>query len=108
MTRKIPPEAFHYYAEMGLDRSYQAVADHYGVSKRAITKLAAREDWQRRAADLGSQVREATDKRTFESLEQMNSRQPSRSFRGRRCDRCRSRRPWTPSDFSGSRSSRSD
>ena len=74
MSTRIPPDAFDFYFSLGSDRSYQSVADRYGVTKRAVTKVAAREGWQRRAADLESQVREATDKKTVETLEQMNSR----------------------------------
>ena len=46
MSGKIPPDALEYYLGLGPDRSYQKVADHYGVSKRAVTKLAARERWR--------------------------------------------------------------
>ena len=74
MSARIPPDAFEYYFSLGSDRSYQAVADRYGVTKRAITKLAARENWQSRAADLEAQVREATDKKVVETREQMNTR----------------------------------
>ncbi len=74
MSTRIPPDAFDFYFSLGSDRSYKAVADRYGVTKRAVTKVAAREGWQRRAADLESQVREATDKKTVETREQMNSR----------------------------------
>ena len=35
---------------LGPGRSYQAVADRYGVSKRAVTALAKRENWQARLA----------------------------------------------------------
>ena len=74
MGTRIPPDAFDYYFSLGADRSYKAVADRYGVTKRAVTKVAAREGWQQRAAGLESQVREATDKKTVETREQMNSR----------------------------------
>ena len=48
--RKIPPDAFDFYFSLGPPRSYQAVANKYGVTKRAVTNLAGREDWQRRLA----------------------------------------------------------
>ena len=41
MNRKIPPDAFAYYFSLGPNRSYLAVAKHFGVSKQAVTKLAA-------------------------------------------------------------------
>ncbi len=40
MRGKIPPDAFQYYLGRGAERSYQKVADHYGASKRAVTKVA--------------------------------------------------------------------
>ena len=75
MTRKIPPEAFHYYAEMGLDRSYQAVADHYGVSKVAVVKRAKKENWQSRLRELEERAREKADKKVIDSLEVVHARQ---------------------------------
>ncbi len=75
MTRKIPPEAFHYYAEMGLERSYQAVADHYGVSKVAVVKRAKKENWQARLRELEGKAREEADKKAINSLEVVHARQ---------------------------------
>ena len=75
MTRKIPPEAFHHYAEMGLDRSYQAVADHYGVSKVAVVKRAKKENWQSRLRELEERAREKADKKVIDSLEVVHARQ---------------------------------
>ena len=40
IERKIPPEAFDFYFELGPGRSYQAVADHFSVTKQAVTKKA--------------------------------------------------------------------
>ena len=37
--KKIPPDAFDFYFSLGPPRSYQAVADKYGVTKRAVTAL---------------------------------------------------------------------
>ena len=48
MTAKIPPDAFDYYFGLGTGRSYQAVADRYGVTKRAVTNYATRERWRER------------------------------------------------------------
>ena len=75
MIRKIPPEAFHYYAEMGVDRSYQAVADHYGASKVAVTKRAKKENWQSRLRELEQQAREELNKKAVETLEAVRARQ---------------------------------
>jgi integrase len=46
MNKRLPPEALAYYLNLGASRSYQAVADHFGVSKRTVTAAAARERWQ--------------------------------------------------------------
>ncbi len=71
---KIPPDAFTFYFGLGSDRSYQAVADRYGVSKRSVTKLAVQENWQDRVATLGRKARENSDQRILETLEDMNER----------------------------------
>ena len=52
--KKIPSDAFDYYFSLGPGRSYQQVADRYGVTKRAVTALAKRESWQARLADVES------------------------------------------------------
>jgi len=75
VSGRIPPaEAFEFYVGLGPDRSYQRVADEFGVSKRAVTKLAARERWQQRVAELERQAREGAEKKALESLEGMNLR----------------------------------
>ena len=74
MSGKIPSDAFDYYFGLGAGRSYQAVADRCEVSKRAVTKLAARENWQDRLAKRDREVRERSDKRAVETLDSMNAR----------------------------------
>ena len=71
---KLPGEAFDYYAGLGSDRSYQAIADHYGSSKRAVTDLAKRERWQERLHKIEQEARQRAEERLVESLEQMNER----------------------------------
>ena len=61
MTVKLGPEAFKFYVSMGPGRSYQGVADHYGVSKRAVTKCAVRENWQGRLDAIEEKARERQD-----------------------------------------------
>ena len=58
MSRKIPDDAFSAYCAMGPERSYRVLADKYEVSKRAITKLAAREGWLERLANIEREARE--------------------------------------------------
>jgi hypothetical protein len=74
MIRKIPADAFSYYFSLGIDRSYQAVAEKYGVSKRSVTKLAKRENWTKRIQEIDKKAQEAVDKKMTESLEQMTER----------------------------------
>ncbi len=74
MSGRIPPEAFQFYLGLGPDRSYQRVADQFGVSKRAVTKLATRERWQERVEELERKAREGAEQKALESLEAMNLR----------------------------------
>ncbi len=74
MTNKIGIDAFEFYASLGPSRSYQAVADRYGVSKRAVTKKATKENWQQRIVDRERKALEAVDKKAIETLEQMSDR----------------------------------
>jgi hypothetical protein len=74
VNRKIPPDAFTYYASLGPQRSYQAVATHYSVSKRAVTAMANREKWQERLVEIEKKARDKADEKVLESLEEMNVR----------------------------------
>ncbi len=74
VTTRIPPEAFDFYVGLGPERSYRQVANRYGVSKRAITKLAVREDWSARLEKIEHQARERSDAKLTETVEQMRTR----------------------------------
>lgn len=74
MARKLPKDAFDVYMSLGPSRSYQAVADHFGVTKRAVTNLATKESWQQRAAELETKARQGAEQRLVETLEDMNTR----------------------------------
>jgi hypothetical protein len=74
VNRKVPIDAFSYYVSLGPRRSYQAVADKFGVSKRTVTNTAARENWQPRIADVERRARERSDDTAVETLEEMNRR----------------------------------
>ena len=74
MNKKIPPEAFEYYHSLGPGRSYQAVADHYGVTKRAVTDFARREGWSKRLAQIEAEARERSDKRLIGTLDDIRTR----------------------------------
>ena len=74
MNRKLPANAIEYYVSLGPQRSYEAVAEHFRVSKRAIVNRAKRENWQRKVAELEAKAKTASEKRAVESLEEMNER----------------------------------
>lgn len=73
-TRKIPQDAFAYYVGLGPGRSYQRVADEYGVTKRAVVNVAKRERWQEQAQELERQAREKASEKALEGMEEMNAR----------------------------------
>src|SRR5688572_10432419 len=74
MNKRIPEGAFDYYVGLGENRSYEAVAQQFGVSKRAITKLAARAEWPTRLERIEREAREKSAKRLVETLDEMNQR----------------------------------
>jgi hypothetical protein len=74
VNRKIPPEALSVYLSMGPGRSYEAVARHYGASKRAVVDRAKKEDWQGRVAQAEQRAREKAEVQAGQSLEEMNER----------------------------------
>jgi hypothetical protein len=74
MTDRIPPDAFEFYVALGPARSHRAVAQHFSVSKRTITKVAVREKWAERLEAIESDARENSDKRLAESMEEMRVR----------------------------------
>ncbi len=74
MTRKLPPDAFEFYVSLGLDRSYQVVAEHYGVSKRTVQNCADREEWTKRMVKIEHESRERADKRIGETLDDIRER----------------------------------
>ena len=74
MKRKLPAEAFDFYVGLGIGRSYQAVADHFSVSKGAVTALAKRDAWQDRLAKIEAEARSKSNQKAVETLEQVNDR----------------------------------
>ncbi len=74
MAGRLHPDSFEFYISLGPDRSYQAVADHHGVTKRAVTKRAAKERWQQRLAELEAKARRGAERKVLETLEEMNTR----------------------------------
>jgi hypothetical protein len=74
MAGKLPLDAYEYYYGLGSDRSYQAVADYYQVSKRAVAKRALKENWQQKIAERETRIRDNIEKKSEESLEEMMDR----------------------------------
>lgn len=74
MSGRIPPDALAYYLGLGTERSYQKVANHYRVSKRAVTKLAGRERWQDKLIELERKARAGAEKKALETIEAMDQR----------------------------------
>ena len=72
--RKIPHDALSYYVSLGPARSYAQVAEHFGVTKRAIVKRATAEHWQSEVEEIERKAREKSKAKAGESLEEMNER----------------------------------
>ena len=74
MRGKLPFDAFEYYYSLGANRSYQIVADNFGVTKRAVTKRAIKERWQDQIAEMEAEIHENVAQQTKETIEQMMNR----------------------------------
>jgi hypothetical protein len=72
--KKLPDDAFAFYVSLGNDRSYQAVADHYGLSKRAIVGAASKGDWLARLAKIDREAQERSDKELAEGQAEIRTR----------------------------------
>ena len=74
MTRKIPSDAFTCYASLGPARSYRAVAEKFGVTKRTVTRVATKERWCERIEKMEREARIKAEEKARESLEAMHER----------------------------------
>ena len=74
MNRRIPPDAFSFYYSLGPTRTYQMVAEEYGVSKQAVAKLAAKDGWQECVRDIDRKAAKRAEDQLVETVEQMNIR----------------------------------
>jgi len=72
--KKLPDEAFAFYLSLGLGRSHQAVADHFGVDKKTVTNRAVKEGWKQKIEEAEREQRKIQEKKAAESLEAMNER----------------------------------
>ncbi len=71
---KLPADAFELYFSLGPERSHRAVAEHFGVSKRTVTKRATKENWRERLERLEAEARDRAEQKVLESMEQMTDR----------------------------------
>jgi len=74
MNRKIPPEAFQFYLGLGPSRSYEAVAEEFGCSRRGVAECAKRERWQQRLVEVEGRAYARTESQAQESIEEMGLR----------------------------------
>ena len=74
MPGRLPPDSLAYYFSLGTERSYQAVADHFGVSKTAVANRATEENWQARVEHMERKAQESVEAKVLESVEEMNVR----------------------------------
>ena len=73
--RKIAPDALTYYVSLGPGRSYQKVAEKYDVTKRAVTKLAAKERWQKKVAEIEQSARESAEEKARDEVAEAYAQQ---------------------------------
>ena len=72
---RLPDDAYAVYAAMGPNRSYQAVADRYGVSKGAVGKRAKKENWPAKVAELEKQAAQESEAKAVEEMKAVKARQ---------------------------------
>lgn len=72
--QKLPEDAFALYVSQGADRSHQAVADHYGVSKRTVTRAATRENWTARLAAIEANAQKRSDAKLAQGMAEVRER----------------------------------
>jgi hypothetical protein len=71
---KIPPEAFDFYVSLGHLRTYQQVADKYGVSRRGVQKVADRDNWGERLDAIEREAQERAEKALSETVSEIRVR----------------------------------
>ena len=71
---KLGDDAFAYYVSLGDERGYQAVADHFKVSKRTVVTTAKRDNWAERLQKIERDARANSDLKLQETVEARNLR----------------------------------
>lgn len=72
---KLPEDAYAFYVSLGPKRSYRAVAEHYSVSKRTVTKRASRERWQDKLGAAVRTTQQEVEREAADALSATASRQ---------------------------------
>lgn len=74
-SNRVPrDDAFAVYVSLGVDRSHAAIAEQYGVSKRAITKIASLDNWAERLRAIEEAARKRTEEQLVETMAQTRER----------------------------------
>ena len=73
--QRLPDGAFETYVNLGSGRSYQAIADTYGVHKRTVVRTAEREAWAARLKSIEQRAREAVDEKLALEMQERKLRQ---------------------------------
>ena len=73
--KRLPPEAFSFYVALGPERSYDAVARKYGVSKVTVVSRASKERWQERLREAEEEARKEANRKAVDTLHEVKTRQ---------------------------------
>jgi hypothetical protein len=65
---------FQYYVSLGDARSYQRVADHFGVWKNTIVRIAVENEWLARLKLIEAEARREADRKLAEMRTEMHER----------------------------------
>jgi hypothetical protein len=71
---RLPDSSFAFYLGLGESRSFQQVADHFGVDKRTVTRRAKAEDWSGRVAEHERKIRATEEKKALDTLHEQRER----------------------------------
>lgn len=74
MAKKLPSDAFAYYLSLGVGRSHEAVGAKYGVTKRTVTRRAAKECWAKRVEEAERKGQRKAEAKATESIAAMHER----------------------------------
>jgi hypothetical protein len=74
MAKRVPANAFDTYFRLGRERSYQQIADYFGVSKKTVVALAKSQGWQERVMRMEQDAARKSDSQAVEDLATMRDR----------------------------------